>query len=777
MATQSRFNNSLSLEDYRQAAERAGVSIYYPKPRRFNIHHSACCGGASSGHEKDHVWVLEEEGRAAAHCYTCPFPDSDRQVRKSLGLPEWKAADTPSHQPPAEYVYQQANGKPFTVYRLDCVAGQICGFKGCVKSNTKHIWQKPKGYIDLEGHKARLLSHDQNAGTQVVWAEGEKAAGAIYAAGYDTVNNASGAKNAGKADYSCVKDRNVVMWPDADRPAKTGQHKGQREGRRAVDDAARALLTAGVNSLSLVDITELGAAVDGQDSQKSLDAADLDADTIRRMVDSAIPYVAAEDEEGSGPRQDWYSIGEWYGQQKVELYRFDRNTQGYWAYEDNYWHLLLNNDHRMIDELSKRRYAIAQELTDIGRPKAAEMLASGPQFRSGAAAMEITSGLRMALQAPPPEAPPHLFGANNCVVDLRNSQILPHKSEYGLRSLSTGRYLPEKQKQHWEILYDRFGKVFAQGTLQSMIELLGLAMTGLSQSYRALVMVTGPSGTGKGGSINVISHAFGRRSYATETAWLTRRGQSDIDTTTADILEYKPDIISLDELGEGLELNYSRVLSVTGNAKTTARRAFGSNIQGRITSQVWTTAVSPPEFPASTGMRRRLAVLPTLGHKFEESGEVDEPGTYKQELADAIITLSAVAASSVYLPGYYAPEGDAAAKANTLNEMDEVTAWLEKLPENWAGTPISEVLEACRQDIGQYDLSATLFGRRVSDNNYWQKVKATAGRHRNSTVLQRRNPYMPGIRDKCVECGELPPDGATLSDDGQCIHCLMAQDT
>lgn len=766
---------TLTLEDYRSAAQRAGIPIYYPKQGRFGIHHSACCGGASPGHEKDHVWVQERDGRAAAHCHTCPFPDSDRQVRQSLGLPEFQAEDTSSRQAPAEYAYQQADGKTFTVYRLDCAEGRICDFKGCVSSHTKHIWQRPKGNIEMLGHKARLVSHRNQAGGPVVWAEGEKAAAAVHSAGYDSVNNAGGSKNAGAADYSCVADRDVVLWPDADRPAKSGRYKGQREGRRAAEAAAQALLTAGVASLSIVDVTELESAVDTPDGPKSLDAADLDPDIVRRMVDAAVPYTPTQGQEDHGQRQDWYGIGEWYGRKMQASYRFDRKSQGYWAYDNSHWQLLLNNDQRMVDHLSSNRFALAQELSDGGRPQAALMLASGPQFRSGAAAMEIASGLRIALQAPPPKPQPHLFGAANCAVDLRTGEPFPHGPEHELRALANGRYLPEQGGRHWEILARRFGKVFAQGTLQSMVELLGLAMTGLAPSYRCLVMVTGISGTGKGGAVNAVGHAFGQRAYATETGWITRRGQSDIDATTTDILEQQPDIISIDELGEDLELNYSRVLSLTGNAQTSSRRAHGSNIRGRITSQVWTTAVSPPDFPANTGLRRRLAVLPTLGHKFEEGGDIDELGAYTQELADAIVTLAVLAAGAVYQPGYYAPEGDSAAKAATLNEMDPVTAWLDALPDSWAGTPLSEALEACRQEIGQSDLSQTMFGRRVANNNRWQKVKPSSGKYRETRVLQLRNPYMPGMLERCVECGEPPMEGAELAECGRCIRCLLAQ--
>ena len=125
----------LTLDDYRRAAELAGVPIYYPKQGRFSLHHSACCGSASPGHERDHVWVQETKGWAAAFCHSCRFPDSDRQVRESLGLPEWsppRASSDSDRQPHAteRWEYRSTDGSKsavqmvqrhqFDCYRTDC---------------------------------------------------------------------------------------------------------------------------------------------------------------------------------------------------------------------------------------------------------------------------------------------------------------------------------------------------------------------------------------------------------------------------------------------------------------------------------------------------------------------------------------------------------------------------------------------------------------------------------------------------------------------------------
>ena len=65
-----------------------------------------------------------------------------------------------------------------------------------------------------------------------------------------------------------------------------------------------------------------------------------------------------------------------------------------------------------------------------------------------------------------------------------------------------------------------------------------------------MVMVKGPSGSGKGDCINVLKKALGRRVLGTGNEWIADGPPSEIDVTGHDILLYEPAILTVDEVGQ-----------------------------------------------------------------------------------------------------------------------------------------------------------------------------------------------------------------------------------
>ena len=104
----------------------------------------------------------------------------------------------------------------------------------------------------------------------VVLVEGEKAFDALAAHGlpdYTAAHWVGGWKVAEHADYSPLKDRVVILWPDAD-----------EAGREAMEKAGIKAAAAGAAGLQLVDTSEL---------PDKADAADVDGDTILKLLDAA----------------------------------------------------------------------------------------------------------------------------------------------------------------------------------------------------------------------------------------------------------------------------------------------------------------------------------------------------------------------------------------------------------------------------------------------------------------------------------------------------------
>ena len=110
----------------------------------------------------------------------------------------------------------------------------------------------------------------------VVLVEGEKAFDALAAYGsesYTAAHWVGGVAAADLADYSPLKDRVVILWPDAD---EEGRAAMERAGIKA---AARPEAScAGAASLSMVNTSEL---------PDKADAADFDWETILKLLDAA----------------------------------------------------------------------------------------------------------------------------------------------------------------------------------------------------------------------------------------------------------------------------------------------------------------------------------------------------------------------------------------------------------------------------------------------------------------------------------------------------------
>ena len=141
-------------------------------------------------------------------------------------------------------------------------------------ADGKRIWGRGKA----DG--CELLVRDLRPGLVIVIAEGEKAADAIeraaqrLGADYTGASWRGGTSSAAKADYSAVKGRRVIIWPDND-----------AVGRKAANTAARCCLQAGASSIRMVDVGDLPEAGD---------AADIHAEDVIAHLQSAASWKPDE---------------------------------------------------------------------------------------------------------------------------------------------------------------------------------------------------------------------------------------------------------------------------------------------------------------------------------------------------------------------------------------------------------------------------------------------------------------------------------------------------
>ena len=442
-------------------------------------------------------------------------------------------------------------------------------------------------------------------------------------------------------------------------------------------------------------------------------------------------------------RPPWYSLGVEYGNELKGQYVYvqDHREQTWWCYLDNVWRPLPSSDGRIRSRFASNRYGFAISLLKAGKRDLAIVATRDKDWDSNRSkSSDFWVGLEQTLAGTEPQPEVHHLGTPSGVVDLKTGRLLDHDPALGIRALTRGRYLPDRVVEHWQVLHRRFANVFETGVIQDMIALCGLAMTGLAQSHRAIVMVVGPPGSGKGGAVNTVVRSLGGRAMGVRSDWVERRGANEIDSTTAEALEAQPAIIAIGELGGDTSLTHRRVLSLTGNEPLSARRPHGPNIYGTLQAQVWSTAVEPPAFPRGTGIERRLAVLPTL-RSLEDSERNEEDG-WSQELFDAVVTLAALQARYVYSQGYQPPAGHQEAREAVLRDMDPLAAWLEELPDTFHGIAVSEVLSRAREEMGMEKLTSTKLGRKIVASSRWVRGRdrRADAPHNNRCVYLKDSP-------------------------------------
>ena len=485
------------------------------------------------------------------------------------------------------------------------------------------------------------------------------------------------------------------------------------------------------------------AGLDDEAIRRELSAlrGDLPVRPIRR---AAIVTTHDDDESPTMEVSDWIAFGQWWAERHGRsrwVYSTDPASLGWWAYIGNVWRPLLSTDMRLFDALAMYRYQYAHELATEGKPDLATML-GGTAFTTMAGRGEkgdLWVGLRHACAGDIPEPASHVVGVPSGVVDLRDGTLHNHDPLFGIRALTRGDFTGDVDA-HKMALRQRFGKVFDEPVLREYIRLVALALTGMAQSYRPLVMVTGPSGSGKGGACNVVLLALGGRAMGVGQDWIAQRDRSDIDAVGADILERRPAVVVVDEIGGDTGIQLSRVLTLTGNTEQRKRRPHGTLLIGFYEFQLWTTTVYPPELDRSSGLERRLAVLST--QRKLDPGEIDELGGQTPRLLDAVVSLSCRQAREVYdRATYRAPEGSVEAKADALADMDQVAEWLES-QDNLDQVPVSEArVKACKAlDLPLDALTAAAFGAKVSSSTKWER-----GRKKNVRFIARRNARLQGV--------------------------------
>ena len=635
------------------------------------------------------IW-LDDKGEIAVCCYDC---GRNKELWRHIAGPLYQQHLESTR---ATYIYQHPDGIDRVVYRVDGPEG-------------KQIWQQ-KGH-GIAGTYVKIWQPSSGDDGPVVWVEGERCAASIAEIGFMGASSIGGAANVDKTDYTPLRGKHVLVWPDDD-----------EAGRAASGKVANLVLEAGSARVQL-------AATPGLDDGG--DAADLSpGDRLARVQSllettpdfehsSALPTTSRSDETSRDAwKTNWTLIGEACASHIRYGFRFDGISRRWHQWIDG-THWVEVKDTRVItDTLHNDRLRIAADLGDLGRSDLRDLIASDAQWRreTNSAAGEWWAAMRRVLARPTPSPPAHEIATPIGVVDLRTGEIHAHDPlVHDTLALTRGNYRPDDAKELKSLLWNRLRHNVNEDDFEQIIAILGVAVARQSRDFCSILWLVGESGSGKSNVAHLILDAFGGTGLGASADLLARRSRSDIDAELADLLEIDPVIICVSEVER---VGASRLCALTGGDAFGARRPHGQMMRGSLSGLIIATSVDAPSMPVDAGIRRRIRVVP-FPAKVPES--VVRNRAFSTDEFDAIITLSINAALEVRRDGWTPPPGNIQATARFLAEADPVAHWLETLPDDWDGCTFRQVLE--HYNSGAWDtITATLLGRRISASHRWHSI-------------------------------------------------------
>jgi hypothetical protein len=226
-------------------------------------------------------------------------------------------------EPHCRYVYRDADGRLLgVVLRFEGQDGDktflplvfACHLQSQARAWRWQSWDEPRPLYGLD----RLAAAPQ---APVIVAEGEKATDAIgrMMPDYIAVTSPGGSKAAGKADWSVLRGRNVILWPDRD-----------QAGRGYVEHVAKILRLMGVTPTVIEPPAGKDDGWDAADAESSAWSPSqieaLIADASARLSSENAKAAAADNEGGQGRRRGGSQILDALGD--VELWH-DTDRRAY----------------------------------------------------------------------------------------------------------------------------------------------------------------------------------------------------------------------------------------------------------------------------------------------------------------------------------------------------------------------------------------------------------------------------------------------------------------
>ena len=369
-------------------------------------------------------------------------------------------------KPSKRYDYLDKDGViEFCVYRFDS-PDKSKKFSQCSFINGKWVWKAPPNKKPMYNLPEILTS----PGTPLAYAEGEQATDALPTLFPNrikcTVAGGCGAK-LDDVDFSPVKGRDVVLWPDHDEPG--------REYMRKVRDK---MIEAGAACVRILKVPP----ENGIEYPEKWDAFDAVAEgwTAERVatLDELVPLQSPTAKKLTNNQNPSQSEAASYMESMLTGFAFDAAISEWRKYVGGYWPIVHKD------------YVRAAMRKIIDQDK--EMFSSG---YSASYLRGITELFQLNKLIPEKIDSDHLLSFPNGILDLHTMELIPHDPKQFIKWQLPFCYDPAatcEPIQEW--LLEAFD---TDGIVQVLRAYLNAIVNGRSDLHRFLELV-GPGGSGKG---------------------------------------------------------------------------------------------------------------------------------------------------------------------------------------------------------------------------------------------------------------------------------------